>query len=110
MLMRRREFIARLSVAGVYAEVPRLAGAEQGVAMRRVVVRVAGDETRGTTSLATFRNELAKLDWVEGRNLRIDLRNLLARHGWRKLMPRLHHPQRDLVAQRDFKKTAFHAL
>jgi len=36
--------------------------------------------------------------------------NLLARHGWRKLMPRPFHPRRDLAAQQDFKKTAFHAL
>src|SRR5258708_28732271 len=36
--------------------------------------------------------------------------NLLARHGWRKLMPRPFHPRRDLAAQHDFKKTAFHAL
>jgi transposase len=36
--------------------------------------------------------------------------NLLARHGWRKLMPRPFHPQRDLTAQHDFKKVAFHAL
>ncbi len=36
--------------------------------------------------------------------------NLLVRHGWRKLMPRPFHPQRDLAAQNDFKKTAFHAL
>jgi transposase len=36
--------------------------------------------------------------------------NVLARHGWRKLMPRPYHPQRDLAAQEDFKKTAFHAL
>jgi hypothetical protein len=36
--------------------------------------------------------------------------NLLARHGWRKLMPRPYHPQRDLAAQHDFKKTSFHAL
>src|SRR6202162_2578303 len=35
--------------------------------------------------------------------------NLLARHGWRKLMPRPFHPKRDLAAQNDFKKTAFHA-
>jgi hypothetical protein len=35
--------------------------------------------------------------------------NLLARHGWRKLMPRPFHPQRDLAAQNDFKKAAFHA-
>src|SRR5437660_7061415 len=36
--------------------------------------------------------------------------NLLDRHGWRKLMPRPYHPQRDLAAQQDFKKAAFHAL
>jgi transposase len=35
--------------------------------------------------------------------------NLLARHGWRKLMPRPFHPRRDLAAQDDFKKTASHA-
>src|SRR6516164_1507103 len=30
--------------------------------------------------------------------------NLLARHNWRKLMPRPFHPDRDLEAQKDFKK------
>jgi transposase len=35
---------------------------------------------------------------------------LLARHGWRKLMPRPHHPKRDVEAQNAFKKTAFLAL
>jgi transposase len=33
--------------------------------------------------------------------------NLLARHGWRKLMPRPHHPDRDPVAQKRFKKKTF---
>jgi transposase len=36
--------------------------------------------------------------------------NLLARHGWRKLMPRPFHPKRDLAAQNAFKKTAFQML
>ncbi len=36
--------------------------------------------------------------------------NLLARHGWRKLMPRPFHPKRDLMAQSAFKKTAFQML
>src|SRR5208283_389576 len=36
--------------------------------------------------------------------------NLLARHGWRKLMPRPFHPKRDLAAQNAFKKTAFPTL
>jgi transposase len=35
--------------------------------------------------------------------------NLLARHGWRKLMPRPFHPRRDLAAQDDFKKAVSHA-
>src|SRR6201987_3877949 len=36
--------------------------------------------------------------------------DLLARHRWRKLMPRPHHPKRDVEAQPAFKKTAFPAL
>jgi transposase len=36
--------------------------------------------------------------------------NLLARHGWRKLMPRPFHPRRDIAAQNTFKKTAFQML
>ena len=35
--------------------------------------------------------------------------NLLARHGWRKLVPRPFHPKRDVAAQNAFKKPAFHA-
>ena len=34
--------------------------------------------------------------------------NLLARHGWRKLMPRPFHPKRDIAAQNAFKKATFH--
>jgi transposase len=36
--------------------------------------------------------------------------NLLARHRWRKLMPRPFHPKRDLAAQNAFKKAAFAML
>ena len=36
--------------------------------------------------------------------------NLLARHGWRKLMPRPFHPRRDMAAQNTFKKMAFQML
>ena len=36
--------------------------------------------------------------------------NLLARHGWHKLMPRPFHPKRDIAAQNAFKKTAFQML
>ena len=33
--------------------------------------------------------------------------NLLGRHDWRKLMPRPFHPDRNLEAQKDFKKRGF---
>ena len=36
--------------------------------------------------------------------------NLLARHGWRKLMPRPFHPKRNITAQDSFKKTIFQML
>ena len=36
--------------------------------------------------------------------------NLLARHGWRKLMPRPFHPKRNLAAQDAFKKAVFQVL
>jgi transposase len=32
--------------------------------------------------------------------------SLLERHGWRKLMPRPHHPRRDVKAQNRFKKSS----
>jgi len=36
--------------------------------------------------------------------------NLLARHGWRKLMPRPFHPSRDIAAQNAFKKWLSNAV
>ena len=36
--------------------------------------------------------------------------NVLARHGWRKLMPRPFHPRRDLAAQDAFKNANFQLL
>jgi putative tryptophan/tyrosine transport system substrate-binding protein len=70
----RREFIARLGAAGAFAVVPRFALAQQDTGVRRIAVLAAGDETTGASRFAMFRNELAKLGWVEGRNLRLDLR------------------------------------
>jgi putative ABC transport system substrate-binding protein len=77
--MRRREFIARIGAAGAYAAVPRLALAQQGTRMRRLAILSGGDENenQNTTALrlrATFRNELARLGWVVGRNLLVDVR------------------------------------
>jgi putative tryptophan/tyrosine transport system substrate-binding protein len=73
--MRRRDFIARLGAAGAYAAVPRLALAQQGTRLRRVAILIQVTETAGFTALiAALRNDLAKLGWVEGRNLQIDVR------------------------------------
>jgi putative tryptophan/tyrosine transport system substrate-binding protein len=73
--VRRREFIARLGAAGAYAAVPRLALAQQGTRARRVaILQQLSDIQLVTTIVATIRNELAKLGWVEGRNLQIDVR------------------------------------
>jgi len=32
--------------------------------------------------------------------------DLLNRNGWKKKMPRPHHPQRDITAQAEFKKNS----
>ena len=74
--MKRREFIARLGAAGAYAAVPRLVLAQQDTRVRRLVALFGGDADRAATNpnVARLRNELAKLGWVEGRNLQIDVR------------------------------------
>jgi putative tryptophan/tyrosine transport system substrate-binding protein len=73
--MRRREFIARLGAAGAYAAVPRLARAQQDTRVRRVaILQQVADAPAVRTIVAALRNELARLGWVEGNNLRIDLR------------------------------------
>jgi putative tryptophan/tyrosine transport system substrate-binding protein len=70
--MRRREFIAGLAGA---AASPVLARA-QGERVRRVGVLMGGTENDhlAQANRLALREGLAKLGWVEGRNLRIDLR------------------------------------
>jgi putative ABC transport system substrate-binding protein len=54
---------------------PCAALAQEGERMRRVGVLWQGQENRSQPAgLAAFREELAKLGWIEGRNLRTDLR------------------------------------
>jgi len=72
--MRRREFIAL--IGGVAASLPRAVRAQQTESMRKLAVLMSASESdKGYQSLlATFRDELGKLGWVENRNIRLDYR------------------------------------
>ena len=70
-MIRRRDFITGL---GSTAAWPVVARAQQGERMRRVGFLTVVDDT-GNPNLAFFlREELAKLGWAEGRNLRLEVR------------------------------------
>jgi putative ABC transport system substrate-binding protein len=74
-MMRRREFIALLG--GAAASWPLSAHAQQSERVRRIGVLVPFGESDPVlrTRVTVFRDALAELGWVEGRNLRID-------YGW----------------------------
>ena len=76
--LQRREFIALL--AGVAATPsllwPFAARAQQSERMRRIAVlmNLAEDDREGLARLATFKQALQELGWVDGRNVRFDIR------------------------------------
>jgi putative tryptophan/tyrosine transport system substrate-binding protein len=72
--MRRREFIAVLG--GATVPWPLAARAQQPRPMRRVGVLMNGAATEATPQafVATFVQGLRQLGWIEGQNLRIDIR------------------------------------
>jgi putative ABC transport system substrate-binding protein len=69
----RREFIAGLGSAAVW---PLLARAQQDSRVRRVGVLMPYDENDPVTKLrlSAFTQALADLGWIDGRNVRMDLR------------------------------------
>jgi ABC-type uncharacterized transport system substrate-binding protein len=71
--MRRREFIAGLGSAAAW---PVAARAQQGERMRRVGVLMPYDETEplAKTQVSAFTQALTDLGWIDGRNVRMDLR------------------------------------
>ena len=72
--MKRREFITLLG--GAIAVWPLAGRAQQPSDMRRIGVLMASAEgdREGQTYAAAFREELQKLGWADGRNVRIDYR------------------------------------
>jgi putative tryptophan/tyrosine transport system substrate-binding protein len=72
--LKRREFIALLG--GAATAWPLAARAQQGERMRRIGVLMNGPATDAELQLhlAAFVNGLRQLGWVEGQNLRVDIR------------------------------------
>jgi putative tryptophan/tyrosine transport system substrate-binding protein len=71
--MRRRGFITLIGGAAAW---PLAARAQQASGMRRVGVLMgyAEDDSEAKVFFAAFTQRLAELGWVEGRNLRMDVR------------------------------------
>jgi putative tryptophan/tyrosine transport system substrate-binding protein len=71
--MRRRDFIVGLGSAAAW---PLVARAQQGQRVRRIGLLsfAADDSSLQRSATRAFREELGKLGWIEGRNLKIDLR------------------------------------
>jgi putative tryptophan/tyrosine transport system substrate-binding protein len=72
--VKRREFIALLG--GAAATWPLAARAQQPERMRRigVLLSTAADDPESSARTASFLQGLQQLGWIEGRNLRIDIR------------------------------------
>jgi putative ABC transport system substrate-binding protein len=68
--MRRRDFIAGLGGAAAW---PFAARAQQTERVRKVGILSVGAEDV-SNQISAFRDALAKLGWIEGRNLDIELR------------------------------------
>jgi putative ABC transport system substrate-binding protein len=71
--VKRREFITLLGGAATW---PVAARAQQGEGMRRigVLMNLASDDVEVQARLAAFHQELGKLGWNVGGNVRIDYR------------------------------------
>ena len=71
--MKRRTFIAGLGSAAAW---PMAARAQQGDRVRRIGVLMAGNESDPVNKgrLPAFTQALADLGWIDGRNVRMDLR------------------------------------
>ena len=72
--MRRREFITL--IGGAASAWPLDVRAQPGERMRRIGILWRGDVTEGVVQAqqGALREELAKLGWIEGRNVRFDVR------------------------------------
>jgi putative ABC transport system substrate-binding protein len=72
--MRRRDFVKAIASSSVAW--PLAARAQQTDQIRRVgvLMNVAPEHPEGQPFVAAFRQALQRLGWIEGRNIRIDIR------------------------------------
>ena len=71
--MKRREFVTLFGVAATAW--PLMARAQQREQMRRIgVLMSAASETDQQAGLAVFKETLHQLDWIDGRNIRVEVR------------------------------------
>jgi putative ABC transport system substrate-binding protein len=72
--MKRREFIK--GFAGAAVAWPVMARAQQGERVRRIGVLMPGtaDDREYQTRLAAFTERLSQMGWVDGQNIRVDIR------------------------------------
>jgi putative ABC transport system substrate-binding protein len=70
--MRRREFLGALGSAAAW---PALAGAQERVKLIGWVSAIEFDDVQTQARLAALHRGLQKLGWIEGRNLRVELRS-----------------------------------
>ena len=72
--MRRRDFVGLLG--GLTATCPLRVLAQQGERIRHIAIMMglAENDTETEARLVKFKNEMEKLGWSEGRNLRIQIR------------------------------------
>jgi ABC-type uncharacterized transport system substrate-binding protein len=104
--MRRREFITVLGGAVTW---PLAARAQQSERMRRLGILMASAESdqHYQTDLAVFREGLQKRGWVDGRNIRIEVRWAgLDTEAMQRLAKELIAMQPDLILSHDTPTTA----
>jgi len=71
--VRRRDFISLLG--GITVAWPLAARAQQPEQMRRIgVLMSAASETDQQAGLAVFKETLHQLNWIDGRNMRVEVR------------------------------------
>src|SRR5262245_1599012 len=72
--MRRRDFIKVIGGGAAAWPVGAVAQQPEGVRLVAILMALAEDDPETKKRLVKFRNELEKLGWSEGRNIRIEVR------------------------------------